>query len=148
MSTQDWQESIEVNLAAPVRINRKLLAAGLIRPGGSVICLSSISGIAGNFGQTNYAAAKAGLIGHVRALGASSECPALRANAIAPGLIETGLTRSMPWLVRTIARRLNALGQAGQPDNVAALAQFLAAPAGAGINGRVIRVCGGSLMGA
>jgi 3-oxoacyl-[acyl-carrier protein] reductase len=54
----------------------------------------------------------------------------------------------MPWLVRTIARRLNALGQAGQPDNVAALAQFLAAPAGAGINGRVIRVCGGSLMGA
>lgn len=148
MSTQDWRESIEVNLAAPVRINRKLLAAGLILPGGSVICLSSISGIAGNFGQTNYAAAKAGLIGHVRALGASTEYPALRANAVAPGLIETGLTRSMPWLVRAIARRMNALGQAGQPDDVAALAQFLAAPAGAGINGRVIRVCGGSLMGA
>jgi 3-oxoacyl-[acyl-carrier protein] reductase len=148
MKSEDWREVIDVNLAAPTRINRALLASDLVRPGGSLVCLSSLAGIAGNVGQTNYAAAKAGLIGHVRALARELESSSIRVNAIAPGFIETGLTRSMPWLIRSVARRMNALGQAGLPGDVAALALFLASPAGRGINGRVLRVCGGSIMGA
>jgi 3-oxoacyl-[acyl-carrier protein] reductase len=148
MKPEEWREVIDVNLMAPTRINRALLAADLVRPEGSLVCLSSIAGIAGNVGQTNYAAAKAGLIGHVRALARELESSSIRANAIAPGFIETGLTRSMPWLIRSVARRMNALGQAGLPSDVAALALFLAGPAGRGINGQVLRVCGGSIMGA
>jgi len=148
MSDSEWRSVIEVNLAVPVRVTRALLDAGLMRDGGSIVALSSISAIAGNYGQTNYAASKAGLIGWAEALATELAPRGITVNAVAPGFIETRLTRAMPWMVRTFAQRFNALGQAGLPIDVAAAVAFLLGPGGAGVNGQILRVCGGSPLGA
>ena len=111
------------------------------------MCLSSTSGIAGNRGQTNYAASKAGIIGMVRAtaprLGGGSTI-----NAVAPGFIDTEMTHRMPFATREIARRLNSLQQAGLPVDVAETIAWLASPGAGAITGQVLRVCGQNLVGA
>ena len=122
--------------------------AGLLRDGGRVVALSSVSGIAGNLGQTNYAASKAGVIGYVRARAQALAARGVTVNAVAPGFIETRLTAAMPALVREAGRRLSALGQGGLPGDVAEVITFLSTPGAAGINGAVLRVCGGALVGA
>lgn len=147
MTEDQWRLAIAVNLEAAVSGTEALLADGL-NDEGRVVLLSSIGGIAGNPGQTNYGAAKAALIGYARAA-----APALAArrgtiNAVAPGLIETPMTAKMPAPVREVARRLSALGQGGQPVDVAELVTFLATPSACGVNGQVLRVCGGNLVGA
>jgi 3-oxoacyl-[acyl-carrier protein] reductase len=146
MNAEQWDEVLDVNLGSVLRIDQAL--AGLVRAGGRVICLASIAGIAGTVGQTNYAAAKAGLLGHVRRRASELAARRITVNAVAPGLIETRLTAAMPVFVREAGRRLSALGQGGQPRDVAEAITFLASPGAAGISGSVLRVCGGAFLGA
>jgi len=148
MSEDWWRQAVEVNLAAVVRINEALLGAKAIREGGRIICLSSVAGIAGNVGQSNYAASKRGLVSYVAYLAAEVASDGITVNAIAPGFIETRLTAVMPVMIREGARRLSALGQGGQPEDVGHAITFLATPGSVGITGSVLRVCGGALVGA
>lgn len=148
MARQDWDLVVNVNFGAIVAIDEALLAAHLLRDGARLICLSSISGVAGNFGQSNYAATKAALIGYVAARARQLGARGITANAVAPGFIETPMTQRMPLVPRELGRRLNSLKQGGQPRDVAELIAFLAAPGSVGITGNTIRVCGQALIGA
>ncbi len=146
MEEKQWNAALNVNLASVLRITEALLTRGL-NDNGRLICLSSIAGIAGNFGQTNYAAAKSGLIGFINHLAPLVGERGITANAIAPGFIETRLTASIPFVTREAARRLSNLGQGGLPEDVAEAIAFVASPAAVGLTGSVIRVCGGALIG-
>lgn len=148
MSQGEWDSVLDVNLGAVARLTDALLTGGTLRDGGSVVCVSSVAGIAGNRGQTNYAASKAGVIGLVRALAPTLRERGIRVNAVAPGFIETDMTARMPLFVREAGRRMNSLGQGGRPADVAEAVSWLAAPATAGVTGQVLRVCGQSLLGA
>ncbi len=146
MISEHWDQAIDVNLSAVIRIDDALSA--VLREAGRVICLASIAGIAGTVGQTNYAAAKAGLIGFAKRRAQELAARGVTVNAVAPGLIETRLTAAMPVFVREAGRRFSALAQGGQPRDVAEAVTFLASPGAAGINGSVLRVCGGAFLGA
>ncbi len=147
MTSQQWAQVVDINLSAQQRINTALMAAGAINSGGTIISLASISGIAGNRGQTNYAFSKAGVIGMVQAYAPILEKQNITINAVAPGFIETDMTASMPLAVREAGRRLNSLSQGGLPVDVAETVAWLANPSAA-LNGNIIRVCGQSLLGA
>jgi 3-oxoacyl-[acyl-carrier protein] reductase len=146
MSQELWDQALTVNLGAVVRTTAAL--EGALRDGGRVICLSSVAGIAGNVGQTNYAASKAGIIGFVAALAPKLAKRGITVNAIAPGFIETRLTAAIPTAIREVGRRLSALGQGGLPEDVGQTIVFLASPGSQGLTGRTLRVCGGALIGA
>jgi 3-oxoacyl-[acyl-carrier protein] reductase len=147
MSPEWWDQAVAVNFAAVVGINAALLE-GPLNDGGRIVHLSSVSGIAGNVGQTNYSASKAGLVGYVRALAASVAKRGIVVNAVAPGFIETRLTMAMPAVPREVGRRLSALGQGGQPRDVAELLTFLCTPGASGLTGQTLRACGGMFIGA
>ncbi|ATE57787.1 3-oxoacyl-ACP reductase [Actinosynnema pretiosum] len=145
MTPDEWDAVLSVNLVAQERLNGELLR--VLRGGGRVVGVSSIGGVAGNAGQTNYAASKAGVIGLVEAL--SEELRGRgTANAVAPGFIETAMTAAMPLLPALVGRRLNSVAQGGLPVDVAETVAWLAHPASAGVTGNVVRVCGQSLLGA
>ena len=148
MNESHWDQVIAVNLQSIIDITEHFVAKGILKDFGKVICLSSISGLAGNFGQANYASAKAGLIAYVDALSNSLAKKGITANAVAPGFIETPMTAKMPVMTRTFARRLASLSQGGLPEDVAQAICFLSSEASQGINGSVLRVCGGHMMGA
>jgi 3-oxoacyl-[acyl-carrier protein] reductase len=147
MKPEAWDAVLEVNLDAQLRINDALLG-GPLRRAGRIVCLSSTSGIAGNRGQTNYAASKAGIIGMVRATAPLLATTGGTINAVAPGFIDTDMTRHMPFATREVARRLNSLQQAGLPIDVAEAVAWLASPGAGAVNGQVLRVCGQNLVGA
>lgn len=147
MSPEAWDSVVGVSLVAVDRITAAL-REGCLRDGGRIVCLSSVAGIAGNVGQTNYAAAKAGLIGLVQHLAGELAGRGIAVNAVAPGFIETRMTAAIPFMVRETARRLSALGQGGLPEDVANAITFLSTPGAAGVTGSVLRVCGGALIGA
>ncbi|MEU6488201.1 3-oxoacyl-ACP reductase [Streptomyces sp. NPDC046887] len=149
MPAERWNTVLDVNLAAVLTTTDALLTTGAIRRGGTVIATASIAGIAGNTGQTNYAASKAGIIGLVRALAPRAAADhGVTVNAVAPGFIETRMTAEVPFLIREAGRRMNSLAQGGLPEDVAETTAWLADPASAAVNGQVIRVCGQSLLGA
>jgi 3-oxoacyl-[acyl-carrier protein] reductase len=147
MKPELWDSCIDINLTAVARITDALLD-GALKDGGRVICLSSIAGIAGNNGQTNYAASKSGVVGFVKSLAAKVADRGITVNAIAPGFIETRLTAAIPVAIREVARRLSALGQGGQPSDVGQAITFLSTPGSQGVTGQVLRVCGGAFVGA
>ena len=146
MTAEQWDQVLGVNLRALVRVTAAI--EPLLRNHARVVCLSSVSGIAGNVGQSAYAASKAGVIGFVRAAADRLAPRGITINAVAPGLIETRMTAAMPLAVREAARRLSALGQGGRPEDVAQAIVFLASPGASGVTGRTLRVCGGALVGA
>ena len=148
MKPDAWDMAVDINLGAVVRITDRLLQTDLLRSGGRIICLSSVSGIAGNRGQTNYSASKAGIVGFVRALAPQVADKGITVNAIAPGFIETRLTEAMPVAIREVARRMSAVGQGGKPEDVGQAIAFLATPGAVGLTGETVRVCGGALVGA
>ncbi len=148
MPERDWQLVLDINLAAIAAIDEALLGAQVLRDFGRIVCLSSISGIAGNVGQANYATSKAALIGYVAARAPELARRGIAINAVAPGFIETPMTEAMPFATREIGRRLNALKQGGRPRDAAELIAFLATPGAYGITGQTIRVCGQGLIGA
>lgn len=148
MQPDGWDQVLDVNLGSVARTTEALLAADLVPDGGRLVAVSSISGIAGNRGQTNYSASKAGLVGLVRALARELAGRRVTANAVAPGFIETPMTARMPLVPREVARRMNTLAQAGQPVDVAEAIGWLASPGSGGVTGQLVRVCGQSLVGA
>jgi 3-oxoacyl-[acyl-carrier protein] reductase len=148
MTEAAWRSVIDINLAAQERIDEALLEAGTLRDGGRIVSVSSISGIAGNLGQTNYAASKAGVIGRVQGMAAYLAQRRITINAVAPGFIETQMTAKMPLALREAGRRMNSMSQGGQPADVAQTIAWLAHPGSAGVTGQVVRVCGQSLIGA
>lgn len=141
-----WDMAIAVNLSADEHIDEELMKRELLRQNGRIVCISSISGIAGNFGQTNYSTAKAGVIGYVESM-AKQLKNGITINAIAPGFIETQMTAAMPITIREAGRRMNSLSQGGQPVDVAEAIAWYCSPASSGVNGNVVRVCGQSLIG-
>jgi 3-oxoacyl-[acyl-carrier protein] reductase len=149
MDEERWDSVIDVNLGAPERITAALLEHdGALKDAARIVCVSSISGIAGNAGQTNYATSKAGVIGLVEALAGTAAERGATVNAVAPGFIETEMTARMPLATREVGRRMNSLSQGGLPVDVAETIGWLASPASGGVNGNVVRVCGQSLLGA
>jgi 3-oxoacyl-[acyl-carrier protein] reductase len=148
MTEEQWEKVIEINLIAPERIDAELFSLGAVRDNGRVVCVSSISGIAGNAGQTNYATSKAGVIGMVQAYALPLAERGATINAVAPGFIETQMTAAMPIATREAGRRMNSLAQGGLPIDVAETIAWFASPGSAGVNGQVVRVCGQSLLGA
>ncbi|QFG69351.1 3-oxoacyl-ACP reductase [Ornithinimicrobium pratense] len=148
-----WASVLEVNLTAQIRMNEVLFTPDLpggLDEGGRIIGVASTSGIAGNRGQTNYAASKAGVIGLVRAMGSDPRLAGrgITVNAVAPGFIETEMTARMPMGTREVARRINSLQQGGRPVDVAEAIGYLSQPASAAVTGQVLRVCGQSQLGA
>jgi 3-oxoacyl-[acyl-carrier protein] reductase len=148
MTQAAWHSVIDINLCAQERLDDALLAAGTLRDGGRIVCVSSISGIAGNLGQTNYATSKAGVIGRVQSMATRLAGRGITINAVAPGFIETQMTAKIPLAIREAGRRMNSLSQGGQPVDVAQTVAWLAHPGSAGVTGQVVRVCGQSLIGA
>jgi 3-oxoacyl-[acyl-carrier protein] reductase len=148
MPEERWSSLMEINLSSEERINDELLERGLLRENGRIVCVSSMSGIAGNSGQTNYATSKAGVIGMVQALAPMLAQRGATINAVAPGFIETQMTAKMPIALREAGRRMNSMSQGGLPVDVAETIAWFASPASAGVNGNVVRVCGQSLLGA
>ena len=141
-----WDMTIAVNLTAEELIDEELMHQELLCENGRIVCISSISGIAGNFGQTNYSTAKCGVIGYVEAM-AKQVKNGVTINAIAPGFIETQMTAAMPITIREAGRRMNSLSQGGLPVDVAEAIAWYCNPASNGVNGNVVRVCGQSLIG-
>jgi 3-oxoacyl-[acyl-carrier protein] reductase len=147
MKPDVWDATIDINLTAVTRINEALLN-GVLRDNGRIICLSSIAGIAGNNGQTNYSASKGGIVGYVKSLAVKLADRGITVNAIAPGFIETRMTAAIPVAIREVARRLSSLAQGGQPSDVGQALTFLSTPGAQGVTGQVLRVCGGAFIGA
>ncbi|HCA5052987.1 3-oxoacyl-ACP reductase [Acinetobacter baumannii] len=147
MKPELWDLVININLSAAERVNDYLLENDGLNANGRIVCVSSISGIAGNLGQTNYAASKAGVIGLVK-----FTAPILKngitINAVAPGFIETQMTAAIPFAIREAGRRMNSMQQGGLPVDVAETIAWFASTASTGVNGNVVRVCGQSLLGA
>jgi 3-oxoacyl-[acyl-carrier protein] reductase len=147
MDEDRWSSVLDVNVVAPERITRELLEQGAINDNGRIIGVASIAGIAGNVGQTNYAASKAGVIGLVDSFAGELK-HGITINAVAPGFIETKMTAAVPLATREVGRRLNAMSQGGQPVDVAETVAWYANPGSTAVNGNVVRVCGQMMLGA
>ncbi|MFV0286613.1 MAG: 3-oxoacyl-ACP reductase [Demequina sp.] len=146
-----WASVIDVNLSAQMRINEVLLdpaTEGGLAEGGRLVGIASTSGLAGNKGQTNYAASKAGVAGLVAAMAPDVASRGITVNAVAPGFIETEMTGRIPFVQREIFRRSNSLSQGGRPEDVAETIGYLLDPRSQGLTGQVIRVCGQNHVGA
>jgi 3-oxoacyl-[acyl-carrier protein] reductase len=144
MREDHWDLTLAVNLGAVMRLTTSLP----LSDGGRVVNLSSINGLAGAPGQTNYSATKAGVAGFTAAIGAQMAERGIAVNAVAPGFIETRMTAAVPAGTREAGRRLSALSQGGLPHDIAEAVTFLCSPGAAGLCGQTVRVCGGTFVGA
>ena len=147
MAEDRWSSVIAVNLTAPERITRELLEQDLIQDNGRIVGVASIAGIAGNVGQTNYAASKAGVIGLVDSF-ADDLKNGITINAVAPGFIITQMTAAVPFATREVGQRMNAMSQGGLPVDVAETIAWYLSPGSTAVNGNVVRVCGQMMLGA
>lgn len=148
MDAARWDSVMAVNLIAPERITAELAEKGVLGEGSRVVGVSSMAGIAGNRGQTNYASSKAGVIGFVNGASAELASKKITVNAVAPGFIETQMTAAIPFATREAGRRMNSMQQGGLPVDVAETIAYFANPASSAVTDNVIRVCGQSLLGA
>jgi len=146
MPTADWDAVLRANLTSAFLASRSVARAMIKQRAGCIISISSVSGIMGNAGQVNYSASKAGLIGFSKSLAHEVASRGVRVNVIAPGFIETDMTRALGERARDALMALIPLGHAGTAADVAALAVFLASDAAAYITGQVIPVDGGLSM--
>ncbi|WP_109514114.1 3-oxoacyl-ACP reductase [Pseudomonas ovata] len=148
MTPDLWDAVLDINLDAPQKLTQALLDSGTLRDGSRIVLMASISGLAGNRGQTNYTTSKAGLIGYARALAPTLQARDISINAVAPGFIETRMTEHMPFALREAGRRMSSLGQGGLPQDVAEAVAWLGQPGSGAVSGQVLRVCGQSVIGA
>lgn len=146
MSADDWNAVIDTNLTGAFFTVRPALRGMLRRRAGSIVAVSSVVGITGNAGQVNYAAAKAGMIGMVRALAREAGGRGVRVNAVAPGYIATDMTARLADDLRDGIVAGTPLGRLGEPEDVAAAVAFLCSPDAAFITGAVLPVDGGLAM--
>src|SRR5690625_924171 len=148
MTPGHWDPVLAVNITSQITLTEALIEAGdVLGAAPRVVSLASTSGVAGNKGQTNYAASKAGVITFVGALAEQLAPLGGTANAVAPGFIETEMTERMPPLNREVARRVNSLQQGGLPVDVAEAIGFLASDEAGGLRGQTLRVCGQNIVG-
>lgn len=148
MPDKFWDMVLDINIASQLRIDAEVVEKGGLKAGGRIISISSIAGIAGNLGQTNYGTSKAAVIGMVQTQADELAKKGITINAVAPGFIETQMTATIPFTIREAGRRMNAMNQGGQPVDVAETIAFFASPAAQGLTGNVVRVCGQMLLGA
>jgi len=148
MTAAQWDEVLAVNFEAITRLDAALGDGGSLCDDARIVCLSSLSGIAGNYGQSNYATTKAALIGWVAARAPQLAPRGVCINAVAPGFIETRMTEAIPLVTREMGRRLCSLRQGGLPRDVAEAVAFLASPSAYGVTGQTLRVCGQGWLGA
>lgn len=147
MDASRWDSVIGVNLEGAHDLHERLAEDEVLNDGGRVLFLASVAGIGGNAGQTAYAATKYGVYGLARALSKKFNERGITFNAVAPGFIETRMTDEIPFAIREVGRRLSALSQGGQPEDVAETLTFLSTPQASGVNGEILRICGGALIG-
>lgn len=147
MDEDRWNSVIDVNIAAQLRINDALLASDRLGDDFRLVSLASTSGVAGNAGQANYAYSKSAVMGMVAALAPILAERGGTANAVAPGFIETEMTKKIPPMQREIFRRSNSLKQGGLPLDVAETISFLCSLPAGGYVGQTLRVCGQNLVG-
>ena len=147
MKDEEWDEVFAANLAGVFRLTRGCLKGMLRARAGRVISLSSVVAFTGNPGQANYAATKAGLVGFTRALALEVGSRGITVNCVAPGFIDTDMTRGIAEEHRAQLLQRIPLGRLGAPEEVAAAVRFLAGPGGAYITGQTLHVNGGMFMG-
>ena len=146
MSEEDWRAVIDVNLTSVYLMCHAAIRGMMKRRSGAIVNLSSVVGLHGNFGQTNYAASKAGIVGFTKSLAREAGTRGVRVNAVAPGYIETRLTDVLPEEVKTKMLEATSLGRFGQPEDIARAVHFLCSDEAAFITGEVLVVDGGMAM--
>ncbi len=142
MTVEEWQKVIDINLTSVFNCSKSALPL-LIPNQGNIVSLSSIVGQKGNFGQTNYAASKAGIIGFTKALSKEVGRFGVRVNAVAPGFIETKMAEAIPDQMKATIKQLTSLGRFGKPEEVANAIAFLASPDASFITGVILNIDGG-----
>lgn len=147
MKDSDWDDIIATNLGSVYRLSKACIPAMMKARRGRIISISSVVGASGNAGQTNYAAAKAGILGFTRALAREVGSRGITVNAVAPGFIDTDMTRALPEEQRNALLQQIPLKRLGSADEIAAVVGFLASPAAAYITGETLHVNGGMYMG-
>ncbi|HMM11808.1 MAG TPA: 3-oxoacyl-[acyl-carrier-protein] reductase [Bacteroidales bacterium] len=146
MTEQDWDLVMAVNLKSVFNLTKAVQRTMIKQKGGSIINMSSVVGVNGNAGQSNYSASKAGMIGFTKSIAQELGSRSVRCNAIAPGFIETEMTHKLPDDVRQQWIGTIPLRRSGKPEDVANVAVFLASDLSAYVTGQVISVCGGMSM--
>ncbi|KEZ78956.1 3-oxoacyl-ACP reductase FabG [Salinisphaera hydrothermalis] len=148
MKDEDWQAVIDANLSGVFRVSKAVLKGMMKARTGRIVNVGSVVGLSGNAGQVNYSAAKAGLLGLTRSMAREVGSRAITVNAVAPGFIETDMTRDLPESTRETMLGQIPLGRLGAVDDVAAAVAFLVSPAAGYITGETLSVNGGLYMGA
>ncbi len=146
MKEEEWQEILDTNLSSVYRMSKAVIRSMMKAKRGRIINISSVVGLTGNPGQANYAAAKAGLLGFSKSLAREIGSRNITVNVVAPGFIDTDMTRELPAEIKDAMLKQIALGRLGVPEDVAAAVVFLASPAAAYITGETLNVNGGLYM--
>lgn len=146
MKDADWDEVIETDLRAVFRLSRAVMRGMMRARWGRIINITSVVGAAGNPGQANYAAAKAGVVGMTKSLARELGSRNITVNCVAPGFIDTDMTRALPEASRAALLAQIPLGRLGEPQDVAAAVTYLASPGGGYVTGAVLHVNGGMYM--
>ena len=146
MTLEDWDAVLRTNLTSAFLVSRVAARHMIKKRAGSIVNVSSVVGITGNGGQTNYSASKAGVIGFTKSLARELSARNVRVNAVAPGYIETAMTQALPEAVREKTTAAIPLGRAGTPEQVAEAVLFLASDRSSYITGEILKVDGGMAM--
>jgi len=146
MKEEDWNAVIDTNLASVFRLSKAVLRGMMKARKGRIVSITSVVGLTGNPGQANYAAAKAGIIGFTKSLAREVGSRGITVNAVAPGFIDTDMTRALAEAQRASLNAQIPLGRLGQPADIAAAVAFLCSPDGAYVTGETLHVNGGMYM--
>jgi 3-oxoacyl-[acyl-carrier protein] reductase len=146
MKQEDWDAVLDTNLASVFRLSKAVLRGMMKARKGRIVSITSVVGLTGNAGQANYAAAKAGIIGFTKSLAREVGSRGITVNAIAPGFIDTDMTRALAETQRAALNTQIPLGRLGQPADIAAAVAFLCSPDAAYITGETLNVNGGMYM--
>ena len=147
MKDAEWDEVMETNLKAVFRLSRAVMRGMMKARWGRIVNITSVVGASGNAGQANYAAAKAGVVGMTKSLARELGSRSITVNCVAPGFIDTDMTRALTEAQRSALLLQIPLGRLGAPEDVAAAVAYLASPAAAYVTGCVLHVNGGMYMG-